>query len=227
MYKRIVTALLVFIFCASTVHAGLFSAKVPESKVIEDAIAPFSVSGDKSQCTFAPYPGTYKVQIINRYTKKFDNEDWQCVEIKVTFTGNTVYIGGTRPKKSIRAFRFEYAYIQRGNRWERKGIGQIDYCLNEWEYTKIDPSEQINLSFSKLGREVDDFIAKQKYGFPRKKVGIPCRANSPSYPYEADVTLEVDTRDGKPYKNNVHLTLRFSAPDEAWELSTKVAIDPR
>ena len=134
--KKIIAALLISVFCAGTVHAGLFSSGVPTSKVTEDAIAPFRAPGDKQKCLFAPYPGTFEVQVLNRYTRKFDNEDWQCVEVKVIFTGVD-----TITPQAVRVFCFEYAYIQRGNRWERKRISEINLCLDEWKYSKRKPSE--------------------------------------------------------------------------------------
>lgn len=251
MYKRFITVLLVSIFCAGTAQAGFFSKKVPEKMIIEDAIAPFCIAGTqgrKPQCTFSPYRGDFKVEILNRYDKKFDGESWQCVELKVTFTSEPPEIY-RRDKLSVRVFRFQYAYIQRGNRWERKGLGNIDYCLNEWRYAKMDPTkkatqEKISMSgsygqFSDVVREILNFCTKQGYNvttfrdgskFPMgipMEMPVPSQTNSPSYPYETTITLKVDTRDKEPYKNNVHLSIRFSAPDEAWELSPKVVIEPR
>lgn len=248
---KIISTFFVSMFCIGIVYGGFFTSKVPDSKIIEDAVSPFSITGTqgrKPQCTFSPYRGDFKVEILNRYNKKFNGEDWQCVELKVTFTSDPPELH-RRDKQSVRVFRFEYAYIQRGNRWERKGLGDIDYCLNEWKYAKIDPTkktiqEKVSMSvrydqFSDVLREILDFCSKQGYNvtifhdgskFPGEipmEMSVPGQTNSPSYPYEAAITLKVDTRDGKPYKNNIHLTVRFSAPDEAWELSTKVAIEPR
>lgn len=134
--KKIIAVLLISVFCAGTVHAGLFSSGVPTSKVTEDAIAPFRAPGDKQKCLFAPYPGTFKVEILNRYTRKFENEDWQFVEVKVIFTGVD-----TITPQAVRVFYTEYAYIQRGNRWDRKEIRITSFCMNEWRYSKRKPSE--------------------------------------------------------------------------------------
>lgn len=249
---KIISTFFVSMFCVGIVYGGFFTSKVPDSKIIEDAVSPFSITGTqgrKPQCTFSPYRGDFKVEILNRYDKKFDGEDWQCFELKVTFTSEPTNVGYGRAKQqSIRVFRFEYAYIQRGNRWERKGLGNIDYCLNEWKYAKMDPTKKIiqkevSISggygqFSDVVDEIVKFCTKQGYNvtifhdgskFPRVPIemSVPGQTNSASYPYEAAITLKVDTRDGKPYENNVHLTMRFSAPDEAWELSPKVVIEPR
>lgn len=72
--KRIITALLVSVSCAGIIHAN----QVPESIITADAITPFGTAGTeyhKAQCTFAPNPGSFKVEIQNRYNRKINGED--------------------------------------------------------------------------------------------------------------------------------------------------------
>ena len=105
--KRIIAALLVSVFCAGTVQAKSSGSEVPESTIIADAIAPFGTAGTehrKAQCTFAPNPGSFKVETLNRYSRKINGEDWQCFELEVTFTSEPIYVTYTM-RQSIRVFR--------------------------------------------------------------------------------------------------------------------------
>lgn len=238
--KKIITALLVSVFCAGIIHAN----QVPESIITADAIAPFGTAGTeyhKAQCTFAPNPGSFKVEIQNRYNRKINGEDWQCVELKVTFTSEPTEVY-SRDKPSVRVFRLEHAYIQRGNRWERRRLGNIDHCFDEWKYSKLSPTDKMpsriwagspdNKQFAKVTSEIDEYCTKHGYNVNiilGKKMFMhvgtemttPALTDSPSYPYSADVVLKIDKKDGKPYDKDVRLKLRFSAKDESWELAAK------
>lgn len=221
MYKRIIVALLLSVLC--TVHAGFFSAKMPDSKVIEDAIANFgtvnpNASFNGAKCKFTSYRGDFKTEITNRYNKKINGEDWQFFEVKVQFIAKP----GIGASESIRVFRVEYGYIQRGNRWERRGPENIDYCISEWKFAKTDPIDRSDARFPRAKEDNDEFLTGVKYDYKRQKIGAPYQTTSPSHPYEVGITLKENATG-----NDVVFTFRFSALTEAWEFSSKQTVNPR
>ena len=237
---KVITVLLVSVFCAGIIHAN----QVPESTIIADAIAPFGIAGTeyrKAQCKFAPTPGDFKVEIQNRYNKKINGEDWQCIELEVTFPSEPIFVTYTT-RQSVRVFRLEHAYIRRGNRWERKRLGNIDHCLDEWKYAKLNPADKMPSriwagnpdkgQFAKVISEIEEYCTKHGYNVTivagqkmfmhvGTEMATPVQTDSPSYPYNADVVLKVDKKDGKPYDKDVRLKMRFSTKDESWELTGK------
>ena len=238
--KKIIIVLLFSVFCTGSIYAN----QVKESRIITDAIAPFGTAGTeyrKAQCQFAPTSGEFKVEIQNRYNKKINGEDWQCFELEVTFTSEPIFITYTK-RQSVRVFRLEHAYLQRGNRWERKRLGDIDYCLDEWKYAKLNPTDKMPSriwagnpdkgQFAKIISEIEEYCTKHGYNVTivvgqkmfmhvETEMTTPVLTDYPSYPYSADVVLKVDKKDGKPYNKNVRLKLRLSAKDESWELMGK------